>query len=219
VTAPPARLGLITSRQRLAAACGRPLGDAPELLLAQAAAAEAAGLGFFQVRESELEGGALLALVHRLVAVVGRRCRLVVNDRADVAALAGTGLHLKRASLPAAGLRAWMPPGTWISLAVHDPSDVARATAIDAVLAGTVAPSASKPAGHPTLGATGLRAVVSASQVPVFALGGLRPGDWRWIGATGATGIAAIGAFLPRRGESPADAVARAVSDFIAEID
>jgi thiamine-phosphate pyrophosphorylase len=213
------RIGIVSDRRRLAAAAGRELADAPALLVAQLEAAADARVGFYQLREPDLDGATLLALARRLVAVAGGRTRVVVNDRADVAALAGAGLHLKHRSIDAARLRPWMPRATWMSRAVHTRDDVLAAGPVDAVIAGTAAPSASKMAGAPTLGAAGLAAIVAASDVPVFAIGGLTPSDWRWVAASGAFGIAAIGAFLPRRGDDLAAATARAIAGFAAEID
>lgn len=216
---PAARLGIVSDRRRLAAATGRPLEDGAALLAEQVEAAAACGLAFFQVREPDLGGAALLALTRELVAIAGGRTRLVVNDRADVAAVAGAALHLRHHSLPAAGVRTWMPAGTWMSRAVHAVADVAAAGPVDALVAGTAAPSASKPAGSPTLGPAGLAALVAESRVPVFAIGGLGPAAWPWVAASGAFGMAAIGLFLPRPGESVSAAVRRAVDDALTVID
>jgi thiamine-phosphate pyrophosphorylase len=213
------RLGIVSDRRRLAAAAGRPLHDAPALLAEQVEAAAACGVGFFQVREPDLGGAALVALTRELVAIAGGRLRLVVNDRADVAAVAGAALHLRHASLPAAAVRAWMPADTWISRAVHAVADAGAAGPVDALIAGTAAPSASKPAGSPTLGPAGLAAIVAASRVPVFAIGGLGPAAWPWVAASGAFGMAAIGLFLPRPGETAGAAVRRAVAEARAVID
>lgn len=219
---PAARLGIVSDRRRLAAAVGRPLEQAAALLIAQVEAAAVARVAFFQLREPDLGGAALATLVRQLVAVASGRVRLVVNDRADVAAVAAADLHLKHASIDAARLRAWMPPGTWMSRAVHTTDDVAAAGPVNALIAGTAAPSHSKPAGSPTLGPGGLAAlaaVAAQSGVPVFAIGGLGPADWPWVSESGAFGVAAIGAFLPRRGEDPGAAVERAVTAFAAAID
>lgn len=216
---PASRLGIVSDRRRLVAATGRPLDDATALLVAQVEAAAAAGAGFFQLREPDLDARALDALTRRLVEAAVGRTRLVVNDRADVAALAAAGLHLKHTSLSAASVQAWLPPATWLSRAVHSADDARTAGPVDAIVAGTVAATQSKPAGVPTLGAAGLTAIVAVSRVPVFAIGGLGPADWRWVASAGAWGVAGIGAFLPRLGEDPGEAVARALAAFIREID
>lgn len=219
-TASAARcLGLVTDRRRLAAVAGRPLDDAVALLEAQVRAAADLGLAFVQLREPDLSGRDLLALTTRLMRVAGPRTRLLVNDRADVAAVAGAGVHLKHASIDAAMLRSWLPPGTFVTRAVHAMADVRRAGPVDALVAGTAAPTSSKTPGTPTLGFEGLAALVAGATAPVFAIGGLTAADWRWVRAAGAAGVAAISVFLPRQGEWPDAAVARAVAAFTAEID
>jgi thiamine-phosphate pyrophosphorylase len=221
--APPGRrrpwVGVISDRRRLCAAAGRPLGDAAALLEAQVAGAAAGGATFFQLREGDLDGADLLALVRRLHGIAGERLALFVNDRADVAAAAGAGVHLKAASVPAARLQAWLPPGTAVSRAVHSVADLDVAGPVAFVIAGTAAPSRSKAAGAPVLGAGGLAAIVAASPVPVVAIGGLTPADWRWVAAAGASGCAGIGAFLPRAGEPVHAAVQRAVAAFHSAVD
>jgi thiamine-phosphate diphosphorylase len=217
--APVSRLGIVSDRRRLAAAAGRALADAPALLAEQVEAAAACGVAFFHVREPDLGGAALLALTRALLAIAAGRTRIVVNERADVAAVAAAGLHLRHGSLPAAVARAWVPAGTWMTRAVHTVADVAAAGPVDALVAGTAAPSVSKPAGSPTLGPAGLAVLVAEARVPVFAIGGLGPAQWPWVAASGAFGMAAIGLFLPRPGETVGAAVRRAVDDAVTVID
>jgi thiamine-phosphate pyrophosphorylase len=200
----------VSDRHRLCAAACRPIAEAEELLVVQALAAVAGGVAAFQVREPDLEGRALLALVVRLAAT---GVRLLVNDRADVAAAAGVGLHLRASSMPTDRVRAWLGPRPWITRSVHDLAELRAAGPVDAVVAGTVRPSRSKPDGHPVIGFDGLAALVAASPVPVVDIGGLSGRDWPALQRCGAAGLAAIGAFLPRADESVAGAVQRAVAE------
>ncbi len=215
---PPARLprprvGLVSDRHRLCAAAGYPLSAATALLAAQVEAAGACGVEFFQVREPDLGGAALLALTRELLAVSRGRVRVVVNDRADVAALAGADLHLKGGSLPLARIRSWLPPHTWVSRAVHDPAELPGAAGADALIAGTVRRTVSKPGATRWLGVDGLARLARATAQPVFAIGGVTAADWPALAGAGAAGLAAIGWMLPRPGEDAGTAVARAMSD------
>lgn len=209
----------MSSRHRLCAALRRPLDAALALLSEQVEAAAASGVEFFQVREPDLDAAALLALVQALRAVSRGRVRIVINDRADVAAVAGVALHLKGASMPVERLRPWLPPATWISGAVHDVAEARRAGTVDALLAGTVHDTLSKDPGTPRLGMAGLAGVVGATARPVFAIGGMTAADWPGVGATGAVGIAAIGWMLPRVNEGAGDAVVRAMRELGAVVD
>jgi thiamine-phosphate diphosphorylase len=216
---PPSRLVVVSHRHRLCAAAGVPAGAARDLLLAMADAAAAAGVGAFQLREPDLEAADLLALARALRAVLGGTT-LLVNDRADVAAAAGCGVHLRERSLPAARVRLALPAVTPVWRAVHDVAGVEGAGPVDALVAGTVAPTPSKAAGGPWLGADGLRALVAAARgVPVYAIGGVTGASWSSLAASGAHGCAAIGVFLPRRGEDCRSAMRRAVAGFALGVD
>ncbi len=217
---PRPRVGIVSSRQRLCAALRRPLDDATVLLTEQVAAASDTGVEFFQVREPDLPIAALVALVHALRHAARGRLRIVVNDRADVAAAAGVDLHLKAGSMPIARVRSWLPAGTWVSLAVHDVTEViAAGDTVDAFVAGTVRDTESKAAGTPRLGLAGLARIAAVSGRPVFAIGGMTAVDWPQVATAGAAGLAAIGWMLPRAGEQAGDAVARAMSELRAVTD
>lgn len=210
---PEPRVGLVSSRLRLCAALHRPLDDAAVLLTEQVEAAGVCGVEFFQVREPDLSAAQLLALVRRLGNAAGGRVRLVVNERADVAAAAGVALHLKTGAMPLARLRSWLPADMWVSRAVHDAADVMHSDEADALVAGTVRETASKAAGTPRLGLRGLARIAAASRRPVFAIGGMTAADWPEVAAAGAAGIAAIGWMLPRAGEQAGEAIARAMAE------
>ncbi|MEZ5420686.1 MAG: thiamine phosphate synthase [Vicinamibacterales bacterium] len=212
------RLCLVSDRRRLCAAAGAPLTEGAALLVEQAAAAGAAGIGAFQLREPDLAAADLLALARAIVLVLGPT-RLLVNDRADVAAAAGAGVHLRERSLPAARVRAALAGVAPIWRAVHDVAGVAAAGPVDALVAGTVSVSVSKPATASLLGVDGLAAIVAAATVPVYAIGGLRGRVWPTVAPSGAAGCAAIGAFLPLAGERIAAAMTRAVEEFRRGVD
>lgn len=64
-------------------------------------AALAAGADCVQLREKHMEAGALLERARALVALVRRRAHVVINDRADIALLAGAdAVHIGRLDLP-----------------------------------------------------------------------------------------------------------------------
>jgi thiamine monophosphate synthase len=87
-------------------------------------------------------------------------------------------------------------------VSVGDAAAAARhAPHVDYLIAGPVRPTASKPAGWPTLGTAGLAGIVRASPgVPVLGIGGLGAGAVADLRRAGARGMAAIDAFLPAGG-------------------
>ncbi len=68
-----------------------------------------ARVDWIQIREKDLSGKQLAELTRKAVAAAaGRRTRVIVNDRLDVAVAAGAGgVHLGRESLPVREVVAW----------------------------------------------------------------------------------------------------------------
>jgi thiamine-phosphate pyrophosphorylase len=200
---------MVTDRHRLAL---RP-GDEP--VVRCVAAVARAGVHLIQVRERDLEGGALTRLVAACVAAVaGTRARVLVNDRLDVALAAGAhGVHLPGHGVPATRLRSLVPPGFLIGRSVHHATEAVRVAAeggLDYLVFGTVFATASK-AGVRPAGLEALAATVAAVPLPVLAIGGMAPDHARRVAAAGAAGVAAIGTFADActRGGDPRSLVAQ----------
>jgi thiamine-phosphate diphosphorylase len=183
---------LITDRRRLGSSW-------QTALVARVRAAARAGVHLVQVRERDLEGGALARLVSACVeAVRGTRTRILVNDRLDVALAAGAhGVHLRGDSFAAPRVRACVPAPFLIGRSVHNVPDAvatAQAGGIDYLIFGTVFESTSKPDGG-AVGLAALAAVTAATPIPVLAIGGMTmERGWDAV-AAGASGIAAISMF------------------------
>ncbi len=188
---------LVTDRRRLAPADAAPAA-ARACLAAQVRQAVAAGVDLIQVRERDLEAGALAALVADLLAITnGTPTRIVVNDRLDVALACGAaGVHLRADSIPVDAARRIAPAGFLIGRSVHGVGEAIGIRGADYLMAGTVFPSASKPAIAPLLGIEGLREIVRAVAVPVLAIGGITEERIAELAGAGAAGWAAIGLFI-----------------------
>jgi thiamine-phosphate pyrophosphorylase len=175
-------------------------GDRFDDLVQRVAVAAAAGVNLIQVRERALEGAALTRLVEACVqACRGTRARILVNDRVDVALAAGAhGVHMRVSSMAPSRVRAITPRGFVIGRSVHSPEEaaaVARSSAVDYFLFGTVFPSRSKP-GRTAAGLDALAETVAATTVPVLAIGGVTFDNASRLKATGAAGLAAIDLFV-----------------------
>lgn len=177
-------------------------GEQRACLLEQLRCAIDAGVDVVQVRERDLEAGALFGLVDAMVAATrGTRTRIVVNDRLDVALAAGAdGVHLRGDSVPPAAVRRVAPKGFLVGCSVHAAEDAAflRGEA-DYLIAGTVWSTPSKPLNHPLIGADGLAAIAARARVPVLAIGGVSVDRFDEVAAAGAAGVAAIGLFIHPR--------------------
>ena len=193
---------LITDRTRVA---GDPETDPFSALVARVALAAKAGIHLVQLRERDLDGGPLLMLARRCVeAVRGTSTRILVNDRLDVALAAGAhGVHLRGDSMPARRLRELAPPGFLVGRSVHHRDEAAQVAAdggVDYLVFGPVFATRSKPAAAPA-GLDALTDVVSASALPVLAVGGITVATAPAVVSAGAAGWAGIGSFATAREE------------------
>jgi len=199
-------LCLITDRHRLA----------PELhgsasldrLVALVRVASRAGVDLVQVRERDLAGRELRRLVARCVdAVSGTACRIVVNDRADVALAARAhGVHLRADSLDADLVRT-LDPEWLIGRSVHSAPEARVAggsPALDYLVLGTMFATSSKPGLEQPAGLDALDQLAGEARVPVLAVGGITLDRVASLVARNVSGVAGIGLFIPPRGVSDA---------------
>lgn len=160
-----------------------------------------AGIRLVQIREKELPDRELLG------AVEGCRRRAVdwgatvlVDDRVDVAAIAGVGVHLGEEDLPASVARLLLPPGAAVGVSTHDVDAAVRAfgdPACDYVAFGPVFASGTKPGGR----ARGVDALAEAARrktKPLVAIGGVTEDRIDAVLDAGADSAAVIGALFAR---------------------
>jgi thiamine-phosphate pyrophosphorylase len=168
------------------------------------------GIDLIQLREKNLDAGALFALAEaalRTLHEMQSPTKLLINTRADVAIAAHAhGVHLTshpdeltpqqvRELFTHAGV-----PAPIVSVSCHTPSDVARArhNAADFIFFGPVFEKRIN--GEFVSDGVGIEALALActiaEQVPVLALGGVTPQNTAVCLASGAAGIAGIRTFL-----------------------
>lgn len=100
---------------------------------------------------------------------------LFINGRLDVALLVGAHLHLPVDAPTPAEVRPHLPPGRWVSAAVHDEAELERASGADLLLLSPVfTPSSKSGSPRPTLGREGYARLRAVSACPTLALGGIR---------------------------------------------
>ena len=168
-------------------------------LLSVIRAATQAGIDAIQIRERDLSDRILIGLLREALAITrSARVPLLVNDRVDIALAGGAaGVHLREDSVAVDRVRTMVPPGFTIGRSVHSlaAAEMAARAGCDYVLFGTIFRSASKPAGHSTVGTSPLAEMCRRIEVPVLAIGGIDESNASHIGGAGAAGIAAVGAF------------------------
>ena len=157
----------------------------PELFAAAALALASAGVRTIQLRvKDELDDSRRLALQREVTqALTGWTGLLVVNDRADLAAILRheapaamrVGLHLGQDDLPPTAARRVVGPDVVVGLSTHDLTQVAAAAAepVDYIGYGPVFATRTKASSNPQVGLDGLRAAAAASRWPVVAIGGV----------------------------------------------
>jgi thiamine-phosphate pyrophosphorylase len=160
------------------------------------------GVDIVQIREKDLSDRAILSLASRIGhAASGSATRVLLNGRADLAVVAGLhGVHLPSTGPDPHDIRCWTPPGFLIGVSVHSTAEALRAAAsgADYLLLGHVFPTPSKADYDPPVGLETLREVCAAVDIPVFALGGVRPEHIVSILDNGAVGVAGIRLFQER---------------------
>jgi thiamine-phosphate pyrophosphorylase len=182
----------------------RDLGPLPSRLLRDSMRrAAAAGAGWIQIRENNLDARSLAELARFAVADThAASVRVLVNDRLDIAMAANAaGVHLGEKSLPLNVVAEWRRAAGrsdfLIGVSCHslDSARVAWRDGADYILFGPVFATPSKAAYGAPQGIERLREVCASVEIPVLAIGGVNLENARVCIAAGAAGIAAIRLF------------------------
>ena len=149
-----------------------------------------------QLRDKALDDRAHLAAAEGVAGLCrSAGARAFVNDRVDIAALAGTGVHLGEDDLPASEARAILPQGALIGVSTHDAEAARRALedpACDYVAFGPVFASGTKSL-RPPRGLEELARAAAGRTKPLVAIGGIVPARLDAVWDAGADAAAMIG--------------------------
>ncbi len=162
-----------------------------------ARAALEGGAGMIQLRAKGITDRALLQRADQIAAL----CRdagavFVVNDRPDVASLAGAdGVHLGQEDLPCGRVREFFGSGLLVGASAHSREEIERAVSAgaDYLGVGTIFATGTKPdlTGQ---GLAILRVARERSSLPFFAIGGITLDNVDEVMDAGAHGVAIAGA-------------------------
>jgi thiamine-phosphate pyrophosphorylase len=169
-------------------------------ILRQVSAATAAGINLIQIREKKLNARVLFELTERAVELTtGTSTRILVNDRADIAAGAGAaGVHLTTRSLDAATIRKTFGADFLIGASTHSLAEAraARDGGADFAVFGPIFETSSKTGYGPPIGLENLKeAARHLASFPLLALGGVSIATAVECLRVGASGIAGISLF------------------------
>jgi thiamine-phosphate pyrophosphorylase len=201
---------LVTDRRRLAPAA-RTVDEEIAALEHCVDEAVEAGVDVVQIRERDLDGRRLAACLKDAVRRTrGSATRVIVNDRADLAAAAeADGVHVRADGPPVERVRS-LGPHWIIGRSVHIGDPLPLSAPLDYLLFGPVFETRSKLGANAT-GLAALHAVAAEAGLPVLAIGGITPPRAAECCRAGAWGVAGIGVFLPRGHAPDALGVGRAV--------
>jgi thiamine-phosphate pyrophosphorylase len=190
-----------------------PIADADSCadVIALAEAILAGGARLLQLRAKRATTRELIALAR---AVRERAVRagalLILNDRADVARLVGTGVHLGQDDLPPADARAILGPDAVIGFSTHNVGQLeaaVQAGGVDYLAFGPIFATRTKANPSPELGVAALAAARSRCPLPLVAIGGITEETIPSVRAAGADTVAIIGAIASAA--DPAEATRR----------
>jgi thiamine-phosphate pyrophosphorylase len=158
------------------------------------------GVRAVQLREKDLSSRELYELAYELRKLTARHnARLIINDRIDIAlAVDADGVHLGYNSIPTYRARMVLGEKKLIGVSCHNQVQaiIAQEKGADFITFGPIFNTPSKaPYGEP-VGIKKLQEATNIMQIPVFALGGIKPGNVAEVMAASPNGIGVVSAVL-----------------------
>ncbi len=176
-----------------------------------------AGVDMVQIRERDLPARDLCCLTEAVAERLrGSGTRVMVNDRADIAACFGAGVHLTTRSLPAEVVRAAFGPDILLGVSTHnqEEAEAAERGGADFIVFGPVFETASKAEYGDPVGLAALRRVATRLNIPVIALGGIKVSNFRETLNAGAAGVAGISIFIKSVESQDLDELVSTIKDW-----
>jgi len=184
----PFGLYLVTDRSL---SLGRPLEEIVD-------AAVRGGVSAVQLREKTASTAEFISLALRLHAgLKPKRIPLIINDRVDVALVAGAdGVHLGQDDMPYGEARRLLGPRAIIGLSVETEDQALEAERLDVDYLGVspIFPTPTKTDTKTPWGLEGLRRLRERSRHSLIAIGGVNATNARQVIEAGADGLAVVSA-------------------------
>lgn len=156
----------------------------------------AAGVRLMQYREKSASARDLLKKSRELaLSLKAHGASLVVNDRPDVAALAGAaGVHVGQDDLSPEQARAVVGKEVWVGVSTHSLEQFRRAavTSANYIAVGPIFATTSKENPDPVVGLELIREVRGVTDKPIVAIGGITLDRAASVVAAGADSVAVI---------------------------
>jgi len=166
-----------------------------DALLSAAEELAAGGCTLLQYRNKAGNARQILDDARELKRRLGNSVKLIMNDRADLAVVAGfDGVHVGQDDLSPEGARKVIGEQLWLGVSTHNPEQIKAAdqTSATYVAIGPVFATASKANPDPVVGLEGVRKARSLTRKPLVAIGGITRGNCRSVIEAGAVSVAVI---------------------------
>jgi thiamine-phosphate pyrophosphorylase len=159
-----------------------------------------AGVRLLQYRHKSASSGELLECAKRLsTLLIPRDVTFIVNDRADVASLAGaSGVHVGQEDLGVEGARSVVGPKKLVGVSTHNREqfEQAAATSADYIAVGPIFSTSTKENPDPVVGTKFIREVRPLTDKPIVAIGGITLERAAEVIEAGADSVAVISDIL-----------------------
>ena len=159
-----------------------------------------AGVRLFQYRDKAASSRELLEASKRLSNILAPRgISFLVNDRADVAALAGaTGVHVGQEDLAVEDARKVVGAKRLVGVSTHNRAqfEQAAATSADYIAVGPIFTTSTKENPDPVVGTDLIREIRPLTRKPIVAIGGITLERAAVVIRAGADSVAVIGDIL-----------------------
>jgi thiamine-phosphate pyrophosphorylase len=129
----------------------------------------------------------------------GADCRLVLNDRADLAVLADwSGVHVGQGDLSPSDARRVVGGQRWVGVSTHNDEQVrlADTSCADYIAVGPVFATGTKLDAEPVIGLDGVHRARALTAKPMVAIGGITRENVRSVIGAGADSVALISALF-----------------------
>jgi thiamine-phosphate pyrophosphorylase len=159
-----------------------------------------AGVRLIQYRNKRASGRELFETSSELAEYLNPlEVQFIVNDRVDVAALAGGGgVHVGQDDLGVEQARQVMGEGKWVGISTHNPGQFRSAleTSAEYIAVGPIFATGSKENPDPVVGVGFVREARAMTDKPIVAIGGITLEQAAEVIEAGADSVAIIGDIL-----------------------
>lgn len=163
---------------------------------------QAAGIGLVQYRNKQAGERRMLSDATLLRNTFsGTDTRLIFNDRADLAVIAGFhGVHVGQEDLDPEEARSIVGPQAWVGVSTHTPEQVRHAdrSGCNYIAYGPIYSTTNKQNPDPIVGLEGLHLARACTSKPLVAIGGITRSNCRTVMEAGADSVAVISDLLPQ---------------------